>query len=62
MRLLWKGAFAFGILGGTISAQTPLTSVRFDTSIASSSGLGLNAVAISHTPGAYASSLTVPRI
>lgn len=37
-------------------------SVRFDTSTASSTGVGLTNTATSNTLGAYASSLTVPRV
>ncbi|MGC1298604.1 MAG: carboxypeptidase-like regulatory domain-containing protein [Alloacidobacterium sp.] len=37
-------------------------SVRFDTSVASSTGVALNNVATSNTLGAYASTLTVPRV
>ena len=37
-------------------------SVRFDTTVASSSGVGINVVATSNTLGAYASTLTLPRV
>jgi hypothetical protein len=37
-------------------------SVRFDTTVAASTGVGLNQTATSNTLGAYSSSLTVPRV
>ncbi len=37
-------------------------SVRFNTSVASSTGVGLNNVATSNTLGAYSSTLTLPRV
>jgi len=37
-------------------------SVRFDTSVASSTGVALNNVATSNTLGSYASTLTLPRV
>jgi hypothetical protein len=37
-------------------------SVRFDTSVASSTGSALNNVATSNTLGAYSSTLTLPRV
>ena len=37
-------------------------SVRFNTSVSSSSGVGLNNVATSNTLGAYSSTLTLPRV
>jgi Carboxypeptidase regulatory-like domain len=37
-------------------------SVRFDTSVSSSTGVALNNVATSNTLGSYASTLTVPRV
>ena len=37
-------------------------SVRFDTTVSSSTGASLNNVATSNTLGAYSSTLTVPRV
>ncbi len=37
-------------------------SVRFDTTVSSSTGAALNNVATSNTLGAYSSTLTVPRV